>query len=73
MLILGGVDQQPTWKRSTKTLEGLLLTMLILGGTVNLGRIHKDFGKITSDNVGPGGSIDSQLGNDLQRLWKDYL
>ena len=33
--------------------------------TVNLGRIHKDFARITSDSVDPGGgSIDSQLGKD---------
>ena len=40
---------------------------------VNLVRIRKDFARITSDNVGPGGLIDSQLGKDLQRLCKDYL
>ena len=84
-----------------KTLEGLPLTVLIVGdqSTVNLGRIHEDFGRITSDSVDPGGGqstvnlgriyedcgritsdsvdpgglIDSQLGKDLQRLWKDYL
>ena len=42
-----------------KTLEGLPLTVFILGGgsqlTVNLGRICKDFGRITSDNVDPWG------------------
>ena len=68
--------------------------------TLNLERIHRDFGRITSDNVHPGGvnqhstwkgsaetlegspltmfilgggSIDTQLGKDLQRLWKDRL
>ena len=53
------------------TLEGLPLTMLILGGqlTVTLERICNDFGRITSDKVDLGG----HLGNDLQRLWKDYL
>ena len=40
---------------------------------VNLERIREDFGRITSDNVGLGGSMDGQLGKDLQRLWKDYL
>ena len=42
---------------------------------VNLGRIHEDFARITSDSVDPGGrgSIDSQLGKDPQRLCKDYL
>ena len=56
MLILG-VNQHSTWKGSTKTLEGLPLTMLILGGqsTLHLERIHKDFGRIASDNVDPGG------------------
>ena len=41
--------------------------------TVNLGRIHKDFARITSESVDPGGSINSQLGKDPQRLCKDYL
>ena len=70
-----GVNWWSTWKGSMKTLEGLLLTMLILGGQsmVNFERIHKDFGRITSDNVDPGGLIDSQLGKDPQRLCKDYL
>ena len=36
--------------------------------TVNLGRICKDFARITSDSVDPGGSINSQLRKDLQRL-----
>ena len=31
---------------------------------VTLGRIHKDFARITCDNVDPGGSIDSHLGKD---------
>ena len=42
-----------------KTLQGLPLTVLILGGggqsMVNLERICKDFARITSDNVDPGG------------------
>ena len=38
---------------------------------VNLERICNDFGRITSDNVDPGGSINSQLGKDLQRHCKD--
>ena len=42
-----------------KTLEGLPLTVFIPGGqggqlTVNLGRIHKDFGRIRADSVGGG-------------------
>ena len=77
MLILGGVNRQSTWKGSVMTLEGLPLTMLIMGDqlTVNLERIHDDFGMLTSDNVdnGVGGSIDSQLGKGPQWLWKDYL
>ena len=32
---------------------------------VNLERICKDFARITSENVDPGGSINSQLGKDL--------
>ena len=70
-----GVNWQSTWEGSTKTLQGLPLTVLILGGwlTVNLGRIHKDFARITSDSVDTGGVIKSQLGKDLQRLCKDYL
>ena len=39
-----------------KTLQGLTQTVLIGGvNRVNLGRIHKDFTKITSDSVDPGG------------------
>ena len=40
-----------------KTFEGLPLTVLILGGqlTGNLGMIHKDFARITSDSVDPVG------------------
>ena len=40
---------------------------------VNLERICKEFARITSDNVDPGGSIDGQLGKDPRRLCKDYL
>ena len=49
--------------------------MFILGGqsTLNLERIHRDFGRITSDNVDPGGVDDTQLGKDPQRPWKDHL
>ena len=38
---------------------------------VNLERIHKDIAKITSDNVDPEGSIDGQLGKDLQSHIED--
>ena len=47
-----------------------------MGGqsTVNFGRIHKDFTRITSDSVDPGGrGLISQLGKDPQRLCKGYL
>ena len=41
--------------------------------TVNLERIHKDFARITSDNVDlVGGSIDAKLGKDLQRHREDH-
>ena len=45
-----------------KTVEGLPLTVFILGGqsTVNLGRICKDFGRITSDSVDPGWGVNQQ-------------
>ena len=61
-------------------MEGLALTVLILGSqlTVNLGRIYKDFGRITSDNVDPGGwgLINSQLGKmheDIGRITSDSV
>ena len=70
-----GVNQQSTWEGSTKTLEGLPLTILILGGqsTVNLGRICKGFGRITSDNLdlGWGQSTVNLEGSTM--TWKDYL
>ena len=71
----GEVNRHSTWEGSTTTLEGLPLTMLISGGqsTLHLGRICNNFRRITSANVGPGGSIDTQLGKDLQQLWKDRL
>ena len=40
---------------------------------VNWERICKDIARNISENVDPGGSIDSQLGKDLQRHCKDYL
>ena len=45
--------------------------MLILGGvnlTLNLERIRKDFGRIASDNVDPGG----QSTLNLERIHKDF-
>ena len=62
-----GSINQSSWKGSMKTLQGLPLTVLILGWggqlTVNLERIHKDFARITSDSVDPGGV-------DWQSTWK---
>ena len=55
-----------------KTLQGLPQTVLILGrgrSTVNLGRICKDFARITSDSVDPGGG---QLTVNLGRIHKDF-
>ena len=54
----GGGQSTVNLKRiRAKTLQGLPLTMLILGGRsmVNLERISKDFARITSDSVDPGG------------------
>ena len=78
---VGEVDQQSSQRRSAERLKftsrwGGRGGETMEGGQsmVNLERICEDFGRITSDNVDPGGrSIDSQLGKDLQRLWKDYL
>ena len=52
-----------------KTLQGLPLTMLMLGGQLmlNLERICKDIARITSDNVDLGG----QLTLHLERICKD--
>ena len=70
--LVKAVNQQSTWEGSTKTLQGLPLTVLIPGGqsTVNLGRIHKDFARITSDSVDPGGG--GQLTVNLGRIHKDF-
>ena len=64
-----GVDRHTTWKGSMGTLQGLPLTMLILGGqsTHNLERIREDIARITSDNVDPGG----KLTHNLERISKD--
>ena len=37
----GGIDRWSTWKGSTKTLQGLPLTMLILWGAID-GQLGKD-------------------------------
>ena len=64
-----------TWKGSVKTLQGLPLTMLILGGqlTGQLGQgsvpTLKDFARITSDNVDP--RVGGQLTVNLERICKD--
>ena len=68
------VDWQSTKEGSTKTLQGLPLTVLILGGggqsKVNLGRVHKDFARITSGSVDPGG-VNGQLTVNLGRIHED--
>ena len=75
----GGVDRHSTWKGSVKTMEGSPLTMLILGGrsTLNLERIHEDYGRIASDNADPGegrstlnleGSVKTMKGSPLTML-----
>ena len=50
VLIPEGDNRQSTWEGSAKTLQGLPQTVLILGDgrlIVNLGRICKDFARIT--------------------------
>ena len=71
----GGQSTHNLERICMKTLQGLPLIMLILGGQSahNLERICEDIARITSDNVDPGGSINTQLGKDLQRHCKDYL
>ena len=66
-----GVNQHSTWKGSAETLEGSPLTMFILGGqlTLNLERICRDLGRITSDNVHPGGG---RLTLNLERIHRDF-
>ena len=53
-----------------KTLQGLPLKVLIWEdqSTVNLGRICKDFARITSDSVDLGG----QLTVDFRRICEDF-
>ena len=53
------------------TLLGLPLTMLIVGGgsiNTQLGRSLCNFAGIISDNVDPGGSIDTELGSHFATL-----
>ena len=52
-----GVDQQSPREGSMKNFQGLPVTMLILGNQlkVTLDRIHKEFARITCDNVDTGG------------------
>ena len=66
----GEVNQQSTWKGSARTLQGLPLTMLILGGqsTLNLERICEHIARITSDNVDAGGGW---LTLNLERICED--
>ena len=62
-----------------KNFQGLPVTMLILGGQlmVTLGRIHKDFARITCDNVDPGaGQLTVTLGmicEDFARITCDNV
>ena len=53
------------------------MTMLILGWGVDQWSpgegVHEDFARITCDNVDLQGSIDGHLGQDPQRLCKDYM
>ena len=53
-----------------KTLEGLPLTVFIPGrvNQVNLGRIHEDWGRISTDSLDPWGG---QLTVNLGRICKD--
>ena len=80
MFILGwGVDQWSPGEGCIKTLQGLPVTMLILGcqSMVTLGRICKDFARITCDNVDPGrGLINVTLGKipeDFARITCDHV
>ena len=70
----GGVDQQSTWEGSAERLkfvgekgeEGVDQQSTWEGSTKTLEGLPLTILIL-------GGSIDSQLGKDLQRLWKDYL
>ena len=78
MLILGGGRSTLNLERICEDFGRITSDNADPGGgqsTLNLERIREDFGRITSDNADPGGggSIDTQLGKDLQRLWKDRL
>ena len=65
-----GVNWHSTWKGSANTLQGLTLTMLILGGqsTLNMERICEHIARITSDNVDPGGW--GRRGVNWHSTWK---
>ena len=45
----GVVNQRSTWERSIKTLQGLHLTMLILGGWLIDGQLGKDLQRHCKD------------------------
>ena len=71
----GGVHQHSTWKGSTKTLEDCLWQCWSQGGV----DWHSTW-KGSTKTLGGfpltmliRGSIDTQLGKDLQRLWEDSL
>ena len=65
-----GVNQWSTWKGSAKTLQGLSLTMLILGGQsmLNLGRICKDTERISANPP----RINKQQSPTCCALWVYY-
>ena len=77
VFIQEGVNRLSTWEGSTKILQGLPQTVLI-PGEVNQqstweGSVKTLQGLPQTVLILGGGSIDSQLGKDLQRLCKDYL
>ena len=64
-MFIRGVDQHLTRKGSAKTLEGCS------SRGVNQHSTWKGCAKTLGGCSSWGGSIDTQLGKDLQRLWKD--
>ena len=72
---LGGLIDTQLEKDPQRLWEDHLWQCWSGGGwsTLNLERICKDFGRITSDNIDLGGSIDTQLEKDPQRLLEDHF
>ena len=71
-MLIQGVDQWPTWEGSTKMLQGLPLTMLILMLILGIDQWSTWEGSMKTLQGLPltmlilgGGLIDSQLGKDL--------